>query len=152
MHSITLTIDSIDDILSLFDPSAPHFFVHRFDPQPAIGWFKADLDTSSGLNLKDAEVRGMQFDLQTDIEGIRKILVLNTSQLSIYQFARKVPDTLVLEYLPAQSRDKILQSNGLRHFFGIDFEFLTVESFDPDFIQAISENPMVRDRITRKES
>lgn len=151
MHSITLETESNDDILGLFDPKVPYFFVHRFDPSPAIRWFDADVKTSSGLLLRNAQVRSMQFDLQTDIEGIKQILELPVYQLGIYQFARKVPDTLVLDYLPEGSREKILQSNGLKHFFWTNFEFLTVESFESEFIQAIAENPIFRDRITKKE-
>ena len=93
----------------------------------------------------------MQFDLQTDIEGTTRILELPVYQLRIYQFVRKVPDTLILDYLPEASREKILQSNGLKHFFWTDFEFLTIKSFEPEFIQAIAENPMFRDWITKRE-
>lgn len=149
MHRIKLTLESKTEILSLFDPLVPHFFVHRFDPKPAISWFKADLKTSNGFEIENVDVRSMQFDLLTDLKGIGKILELNTSQLSIYQFDRKLPDTLLLENLPAESRYKILQNNGLKHFFGIEFEFLIVESFDLEFIRSIEQDPLFRERIVR---
>jgi len=82
----------------------------------------------------------MQFDIQTDLTGLEKVLQLKTRQLRIYQFDRPVPDTLCIEWLPDESIDKILKSNGLKHKYWIDFEFVTVCSFDEIFIETIIEN------------
>ena len=152
MKSITLEIESNSEIVSLFDKSVKYFFVHRFDPHPIMEWYKADVKLGDGFELKNANVRSMEFDLQTDLYGIKKILELNTNQLGIYQFDKVLPDTLVLEHLPEESKDMILKNNGLKHFFWIDFEFITIESFDSDFIKLIEENPMFAERIIKRKN
>jgi len=74
MKSLTFEIESNSEIFSLFDKSVKHFFVHKFDPHPVIDWFRADVKLIDGFELKNASVRSMEFDLQTDLDGIKKIL------------------------------------------------------------------------------
>ena len=93
----------------------------------------------------------MEFDLQLDLFKLRRLLEVDNRQLRIYQFERPIPNTVVLEHLPESSRDKILLQNGLRHFFFVNFEFLTVRSFDTNFIAAIRNNPKYSGRIIESD-
>lgn len=65
----------------------------------------------------------------------------------MYQFEKPISDSLIIEYLPEKARYSILKQNGLKHFFFIDFEFITISSFDADFIKKIETNPIFKDRI-----
>lgn len=150
MESLTFEIESNSEILSLLDQSVKHFFVHQFNPHPVLNWFNAGITLDNSFELKNAQVRSLAFDLQTDWEGIKQILELNTNQLTIYQFDKKIPDALILENLPIESRNSILKKNGLKHVFWIDFECISVESFDKAFIKSISENPLFEERIRKR--
>lgn len=150
MESLTFEIESNSEILNLLDQSVKHFFVHQFNPHPVLNWFNAGIKLDNSFELKNAQVRSLAFDIQTDWEGIKQILELNTNQLTIYQFDKKIPDTLILENLPIEARNSILKKNGLKHVFRIDFEFISVESFDKAFIKSISENPLFEERIRKR--
>jgi hypothetical protein len=97
--------------------------------------------------LDNIEVRNMAFDIQTNLEGLKKILEFNTHQLRIYQFEKPVPDTLDLDYLTDQNREKILLQNGLKHIYFCDFEFITIESYDTEFLNSIENSETFKDRI-----
>lgn len=136
----------------LFDKSLSNIFIHKFWPVEAIHWWKTDLKLENGLVLKDCSVRGMEFDLQTDLNGLKQILDMNTNQLRIYQFEKPVPHTLTLEQLSEKSKFQILRQNGLKHFFWLNFEFITVSSFEESFIEAIEENPLFAERIKQRKN
>ncbi|QHL87552.1 hypothetical protein GU926_08915 [Nibribacter ruber] len=150
MKEIIFDINSNEEIWELIDKSVNNIFIHKFWPTEVIHWWKTDLKFETGLVLKDSLVRGMEFDLQTDLNGLKQILEMNTNQLRIYQFDKPVPDTLRLEHLPEDSKFKILKQNGLRHFFWVDFEFMTVSSFDDEFLKAIERNPLFSERIKQR--
>ena len=92
-----------------------------------------------------------KMDVQTDLEGLKKILDLNTRQLRIYQFEKPISDTLVIEMLPENKRNQILRQNGLKHFFFIDYEFITIESFESEFISNIESHPKFEKRIRERK-
>ena len=93
----------------------------------------------------------MEMDVQTDLNGLKKILELNTNQLRIYQFEKPVSDTLEIKRLPEKYRNQILKQNGLKHFFFVDFEFITIGSFDSEFIAEIELNPKFEKRIAQRK-
>jgi len=136
-HSITVEIESQEELLGLFDETQEHVFIHQFNPNQVLEWWKSSIRTKNGVELENISVRNMKFDLQIPFSELKRILELNTRQLRIYQFEKCVPDTLDLNHLPEHSRTEILRSNGLKHFFWIDFEFVTVSSFDEGFIERI---------------
>jgi len=152
MKELAFEINSNEEIWGLFDKSISNIFIHKFWPVEAIHLWKTDLKLENGLELKDCSIRGMEFDLQTDLNGLKQILDMNTNQLRIYQFEKPVPHTLKLEQLPEKSKFQILRQNGLKHFFWIDFEFITISSFDEDFIKAIEENPLFSERIKQRKN
>jgi len=140
MKEITIELKSENELWSLFDKRYDYILIHKFNPNEAILWWKSDIRVNENFEIKDTYVRNMQFDIQTDLTGLEKVLQLKTRQLRIYQFDRPVPDTLCIETLPDESINKILKSNGLKHKYWIDFEFVTVCSFDERFIETINEN------------
>ena len=139
MDSITIKEKSNEEIKALFDESAPYIFIHKFSPSETITWEKASISLDSKFQIKDTLVRGLTFDLQTDLEELKKIIDLNTRQLRVYQFTKPVADTLDLDALPEDNRLNILKSNGLKHFFWINFEFITIHSSDNNYLISIKE-------------
>ena len=140
MKEITIEIESENELWSLFDKKHDYIFIHKFNPNEVIEWWKSDIKINPDFELKNLSVRNMKFDLQTDLNGLKEILKLQTRQLIIYQFDKPVPDTLCIETLPEKSILKILKTNGLKHKYSIDYEFVTINSFDEKFIETISEN------------
>ena len=140
MKEITIEIESKNELWSIFDKTYDYILVHKFNPHEIIEWWKSDIKVNQDFNLKNVSVRNMKFDLQTDLKGLKQILKFQTRQECIYQFDRPVPDTLCIEMLPDESIDSILKQNGLKHKYMIDYEFVTVYSFDEKFIKSIIEN------------
>lgn len=147
MKQITLKINSNEEIWSLIDKRLHHIFIHKFMPNKAFSWWKTDLKTQNGIVFNNLSVRQMQMDIQTDLDTLKEIIELNIQNLRIYQFDKPIPDTLMLERLPKQTQTKILKQNGLKHFFFINYEFLTIGSYDMAFLNKIECNPIFRNRI-----
>jgi len=150
MEVVVFEINSNDEIFELVDKRFEDIFIHKFNPHQTIEWWRADLKTA-GLDLKNVSVRNMEFDIITDFEGLRDIIALKTNQLRIYQFEKPVFDTLVIENLPQEFIEKILLQNGLKHSFYVDFEIITIESFDNEFVESIRNNPVFSKRIEERK-
>ncbi|RZL36467.1 MAG: hypothetical protein EOO96_06930 [Pedobacter sp.] len=151
MTKITFEINSNEELWSLIDKNLNHILIHKFTPNLAIEWWATDIKMKNGELFKDLKVRNMEFDITTDLNGLNKLIELNTHQLRIYQFDKPIPDTLSLEHLPENNRDKILAQNGLKHIFFCNFEFLTVASLNEDFIKNIENNALFKDRIEERK-
>ncbi|OXA78682.1 hypothetical protein SAMN05444397_109192 [Flavobacterium aquidurense] len=151
MNEITFEINSNQEVWELFDKNLNSIFIHRFSPNQVIEWWKTDLKTKSGTEFKNLSVRQMEFDIQTDLSELKNILELNTDQLRIYQFDKPISDSLKIERLPEKSLNQILKQNGLRHYFFIDFEIITIGSFETDFIKSIETNPTFESRIAERK-
>ncbi|WP_417213198.1 hypothetical protein [Bizionia sp.] len=151
MNELTFEINSNEEIWELFDKELNSIFIHKFVPNEVIQWWKTDLKTQSGIEFKNLSVRQMEMDIQTDLNGLKKILKLNTNQLRIYQFDKPISDTLEIERLPESNRNLILKQNGLKHFFFVDFEFVTIGSFESEFISEIELNPKFEKRIPERK-
>jgi hypothetical protein len=149
LETICFEIESNEEVWSLIDKTIPNIFINRFNPNYMIEWWNTSVISNDGISLNNISVRNMEFDIQTDLIGLKKILELETVYLDIYQFSKPVPDTLVIEQLPKNSSESILLNNGLQHIFSIEFEVLTLESFNPEFIKAVRENPLFAERIER---
>ena len=152
MKEITFDINSNQEIWSLIDKDYNHIFIHKFMPNETIEWWKTDIKMKNNETYEKLEVRNMEFDILTDLNGLKKILDLNTNQLRIYQFDKPVPNTLSIEYLPQNNRERILQQNGLKIFYFCDFEFLTISSFDEKFIKDIEDNELFKVRIEERKN
>ena len=151
MQELTFEIESSEEIWELFDKDLDSIFIHRFVPNEAIEWWKTDLKTQNGTEFKNLSVRQVEMDVQTDLNGLKKILDLNTRKLRIYQFEKPISDTLEIQRLPEKNRNLILKQNGLKHFFFVDFEFITIGSFAPEFINGIEQNPKFEKRIAERK-
>jgi len=147
MNEITFKINSNEEIWELFDKEINSIFIHKFAPNENIEWWNTDLKMKNGTEFEKLSVRQMKMDVQTDLNGLKKILELNTRQLRIYQFEKPISDTLEIERLPENTRYKILKQNGLKHFFFVNFEFITIASFEEEFINRIKLNPKFEKRI-----
>lgn len=151
MNELTFEINSNEEIWELFDKNLNSIFIHKFVPNEVIEWWKTDLKTQNGIEFKNLSVRQMEMDVQTDLNGLKKILELNTNQLRIYQFEKPISGTLEIERLPKKNRNQILKQNGLKHFFFVDFEFITIGSFESEFISEIELNPKFDKRIAERK-
>lgn len=137
IFQITFEIDSDEDILNFLHQKAHVFFIHKFCPNPVLEWWETEFITQNNIEFKDLSVRMMKMDVQTDVEGLKKILKMNTNQLYVFQFDRKLSDTLWLESLPENRKFEILKENGLKQFFNLDFEYITISSFEEKAIDRI---------------
>lgn len=151
MNELTFEINSNDEIWELFDKEVNSIFIHKFIPNEAIEWWKTDFKTENGTEFKNLSVRQMEMDVQTDLNGLKKILELNTRQLRIYQFEKPIPDTLEIDRLSENNRNQILNQNGLKHFFFVNFEFITIGSFESEFINRIESHPKFEKRISERK-
>ncbi|MFO0435836.1 MAG: hypothetical protein ACK5ZT_11390 [Sphingobacteriaceae bacterium] len=89
----------------------------------------------------------MTFDILTNVAGLKQILDVESNFLDIYQFTKPLADSLTIEALPKDNAINILKQNGLQHIITVDFEFITVKSFNKDFINSIRNNPFYADKI-----
>ena len=151
MKELKFKIESNQEIWELFDKDLDSIFIHKFVPNEVTEWWKTDLKTQSGTEFKNLSVRQMEMDVQTDLKGLKKILELNTRQLRIYQFDKPISDTLEIDRLPEKNRNLILKQNGLKHFFFVNFEFITIGSFESDFLSGIELNPKFEKRIKERK-
>lgn len=151
MKSVTFEINSNSEIWELFDKSLNHIFLHKFIPNETLQWWKTDLKSKNGIEFRNLSVRLMEMDIQTELIELKQLLELNTNFLNVYQFDKPISDTLQVESLPENSKDKILKQNGLKHWFFIHFEMITISSFDDDFIEKIETNPLFSARITQRK-
>ncbi|WP_375559238.1 hypothetical protein ACE193_16060 [Bernardetia sp. OM2101] len=143
MHEITIEIDSNEDIWKLIDKESDHIFISNFNPNSSTSWWKTDLKISENQNLRNISVRNMSVNLQVNLATLKEIIELNTQSLVIYQFAKPIPDTLLVNQLMEQSKENILIQNDLKHCFIVNFEFLTIKSFDENFINDIHKNSII---------
>lgn len=151
MENLCFEINSNEEIWSLIDKNINNVFIHKFMPNERISWWKTNVKMPNDILFENLEVRNMEFDIQTNLEGLKQILDINTNQLRIYQFEKPLPDTLALEYLPEKNRENILLQNGLKHFFFCDFEFITIETSDPEFLNKIENNVTFKERIEQRK-
>lgn len=147
MESIRFTFDSNADIWDILDKTTEHVLIHNFQPHDMIEWWESSIKLNSKTTLEKIKVRNMQFDIQTDISEVEKILELNTNFLNIYQFNKPVSNTLRIESLPDNNTETILIQNGLQHIIKIYFESITISSVNTDFIKGIAENPKFAELI-----
>lgn len=150
MESIRFTLNSNTDILDIIDKTAEHILIHNFQPHNIIEWWESTIKLNPKTTLENISVRNMQFDVQTDISTLVKILELNSNFLDVYQFNNPISDTLLIDNLPSNNAETILIQNGLQHIINIHFESITISSINPDFIKGIAENSRFKDLIRFK--
>lgn len=109
------------------------------------------MKNQNGIILQNLSLRQMAMDVQTDFEGLKEILDHNSDYLDVYQFENPFSDSLEIQRLSEGNRNKILVDNGLKHIFEIDFEVLTIVSFDSKFINAIECDPIFKNRIEERK-
>lgn len=137
-HSIGFEIESNNELLELFDKSLEYVYISRFNPHEIIEWWETSLQIES--KVLDLRVRNMEFDIQLKLDEIEQILDIKTNQLDIFQLDKPLPDSLVLEKLPKETQFKILIENGMKHWFCIEFEHVSVISIDESFIDKVRES------------
>ena len=147
MESIRFTVDTNIEIWEFIDKTTEHILVHNFQAHNILEWWESTIKLSPTKTLENIKVRNMQFDIQTNISGLKQILEHESNFLDIYQFNKPISDTLVIDALPNNNAETILMQNGLQYIISVDFESITVSSVRPDFIKSISENPKFADRI-----
>lgn len=148
MEKVVLrNIDNEEIFNQIVDKRCENILIHNFNPHERIEWWTTTIKIDESVNLVDVNVRSMSFDLQTNISNLEKILKLNNSFLSIYQFNCPIPNTLMIDALPENGKDAILKQNGLEHIIFIELEDTIVASYSSDFINSIRENSNLASRI-----
>ncbi|MDF3025813.1 MAG: hypothetical protein K0S23_120 [Fluviicola sp.] len=147
METIRFTIDTNLEIWEFIDKTVDHILIRSFQAHNILEWWESTVKLSPTNTLKNVKVRNMQFDIQTNISGLRQILEQESNSLDIYQFNKAISDTLVIEALPDNDAERILIQNGLQHIISVNFESITVLSIRPDFIKGIAENSTFATRI-----
>ncbi len=137
MESISFQVESNEELWEIVDKSVPYIFLHRFNPHQSIEWFNGSVSVESNEIVKNGLIRNMQFDLQTDLSTLQQILQMNHYYLSIYQFNKPIPGTLVIENLPEENNNSILQQNGLEHIIWIEYEWVRVSSFNSAYLSRL---------------
>ncbi len=152
METIRFTLDKNLEIWEFIDKTSDHVLIHNFQAHNILEWWESTIKLSPITTLENIKVRNMQFDIKTNISGLRQILQHESNFLDIYQFNKPIPDTLVIGHLPSNYAEKILLQNGLQHIISVDFESITVSSVSPDFIKSVAENSVFADRIQNKST
>ena len=150
MKKISFEINSNEEIWNLIDKNIDYIFIHKFIPNNNSSWWKTNLKLPNNFLLDNLEVRNLEFDIQTNLDGLRQIIEMNTNQLRIYQFEKPVSDNLILESLPENSRENILLQNGLKHYYFCNFEFITIESNDSEFLNQIKISQTLIDKTSKE--
>jgi len=140
MEYLRIEINSNNDVWRLIDKSLEYNLLLNFRPNEILEWWKTDIHLKQGKILKGITVRDLQFDLITDLKGLKELLQLNVHQFEIYQFNKPVSDTFRIQSLPGDNKEKILQDNGLVHIFDCRFEILQISSMDTKFIAKIKNH------------
>ncbi|MBW8360611.1 MAG: hypothetical protein K0M56_00325 [Kaistella sp.] len=151
MKKLFFEIQSNHEIWSLIDKRYDHILIHKFRPNEAVAWWETDIKMKNGEAFEHLQVRNMEFDVSTDLKGLKRILELNTLHLCIYQFNRPIPNTLSLEYLSSEHLEKILEQNGLQHIYFCKFEFLTLASSDEKFLSTIENSEPFKEKIAAQK-
>ena len=146
MYSTTLSLDNNEAVYQLINKNFNHFLIHQFQPTYSSEWVKSTI-TNKIISLENITTRKMSFDILCDLKKVKEISLLNTKYLNIYQFKKPVPDSLLIDNLKAEMIDNVLQQNGLQHKYFINNEYLTVYSFNKEFIQIIEDDPVWRNFI-----
>ena len=144
-----LILRNIDnsELWDILDKKCDHILVHQFNPHQTIAWWTTSIKIRENLELKNVSVRQMNFDLLTNLDGLKSILELNSLYLYIYQFNRPVSGGLLINDLPAESKDSILKQNGLEYIIMNELEDTIIYSFNIDFLTNLRQNPLLKDRI-----
>ena len=140
-------IDNDEIFENIVDKCCSNILLHNFNPHESIKWLSTSININKDILLENVLVRNMCFDLQIDIYALKKILSIDRLYLNIYQFNRPIPNTLLIDHLPENNREKILRQNGLEHIIWIELEDTIVMSYNADFLKKIRENKTISDRI-----
>ncbi|MDO8998460.1 MAG: hypothetical protein Q7W45_01755 [Bacteroidota bacterium] len=152
MDSISFTLDANKEIWEFLDKTVDHVLVHNFHADNSVKWWTSTIKISPQITLDNVQVRSMQFDIQTNVVGLKQILDIESNFLDIYQFNKPIADSLTIDALPKDNAINILKKNGLQHIICVEFELITVKSFSSDFINSIRDNPLFVDRIRINKS
>ena len=129
-----------DHILDMIDSSIPFILVPGFRPNSARDWWQTDIYLDSVEKLEKIEIRDLTVDLLTDKKTIEKLLKTGKfNQLAVWQFNKRVPSTLKVNELPAETADNILIQNGLVNRIWINYEFVELSSVDEEYLERIRE-------------
>ena len=144
-----LILRNIDnsELWQIIDKKAEHILIHQFNPHQTIEWWSTSIQIKEDFELKNVSVRQMTFDLLTNLDGLKKILDLNSLYLNIYQFNRPISGTLLIYDLPEKSKDSILKQNGLEYIIENNLEDTIVYSFNIDFLNNLRQNPLIKDKV-----
>jgi len=140
MEEIQIVLRTEEELWELFDKTLDHIMLDRLYPYARQDWQKGSLKMGNGVNLEDVEFRYLSCDLRTNLKGLKSILKLPVYGLRVFQSSKPWPSSLILNRLNEGSVDKVLAMNGVRHFFALSYEFVTIRSFDPEFIARIKHN------------
>ncbi len=138
----TIIFKDLDDkdILDIVDPAIPYILIPNFRPHSAREWWTTDIQLDSKEYLKNVDVRDLIVDLMTDKNTIEKIFKRGQfNQLALFQFNKRISNTLKIDELPSGTADSILIQNGLVNKIWINYEFVELSSTDNNYLETIKE-------------
>jgi hypothetical protein len=138
----TIIFKDLDDkdILDIIDPGIPFIFIPNFRPHPHREWWTTDIKMDPKDKLENVEVRDFTVDLMTDKKTIEKVFQRGQfNQLTLFQFTKRVPQTLKVDELPPATMESILIQNGLVNRIWINYEFVELSSINNNYLEVIKE-------------
>jgi hypothetical protein len=138
----TIIFKDLDDqdILDIIDPTIPYILIPNFRPNSAREWWTSNIQLDTKEKLENIEIRDLTVDLMTDKKTIEKIFKLRQfNQLALFQFNKRIPQTLKIDELPPETMEKILVQSGLVNNIWINNEFVQLSSIDDNYLETIKE-------------
>ncbi|SNS41294.1 hypothetical protein SAMN05421640_0038 [Ekhidna lutea] len=122
--------NSNDEIWELIDKEYQWVLIPNFNPHEVVEWVSGTVTIDNSEIVTNHKVRMISFDILLEINDLKKVINLNTRNISIFQFDREVSDTLVIDHLPDSRINEILFENGLKYIYNIHYEFMTIQKFE----------------------
>ena len=138
----TIIFKDLDDkdIFGIVDPAIPYILIPNFRPHSTREWRTTDIQLDSKEKLENVDVRDLTVDLMTDKKTIEKIFKRGQfNQLALFQFKKRLPNTLKIDELPPETTESVLIQNGLVNRIWINYEFVELSSTDNNYLETIKE-------------
>jgi hypothetical protein len=131
-------------VAQLLDPSVPFVWVVGHSPHRVLEWWKLDLPVAHGEPPRSLQVRNLWCELLFDTSEFMEVAG-QFDGLTLYQMARRVPNTLIVERLPEERLYSVLRDVGLSaHFYQPhSMEVAMYRSWDQAWIERLLTQDLI---------
>lgn len=146
LYALTLKPCTTAILANALDPAIPWIWVRGHTPRRHLQWWHTKLPLAGEGTLHEVNVRSLQFDLLLPTKRFLDLLPEFQDDLTLFQLARPVPDTLTLLGLPDRTVDRVLAQNGLHLAFHLPHAFETAQFRAPlhETLAALLNVPEIR--------